>query len=118
VTVDQLREKYQRLAADASHLGSTVPLAKVCRMVLDDLAELPVDDVAPDIQAPVQLLTVEQVADRLQMDKCWVYRHGRRWKCARKLSAKAIRFDSADFEEELAAGGIIAGDLARSRRGR
>jgi predicted DNA-binding transcriptional regulator AlpA len=53
---------------------------------------------APD---PEELLTPEEVAQRLQKSLRWVYRSAGRWPFTRRLGRKTLRFSRAGFEAYL-----------------
>jgi predicted DNA-binding transcriptional regulator AlpA len=54
-----------------------------------------------------QLLTADQVADRLQVDRQWVYRHQRHLGPIR-LSRKRLRFRSQAVERYIDSRGKVA----------
>jgi excisionase family DNA binding protein len=47
---------------------------------------------------PVELLTVDEAAERLGVATTWLYRHAGKLPFTRKLSHKALRFDSKGLE--------------------
>lgn len=49
-------------------------------------------------QGSGRLLTADQVADRLGVDRRWVYRHADDWSFARRLSPNTLRFDERGLE--------------------
>lgn len=55
---------------------------------------------------PDQLLTAEQVASRLQVDKSWVYHAARESMLPSVRCGRWVRFRPADIERFIAHGGV------------
>lgn len=48
-----------------------------------------------------RLLTVDEAAARIGMEKSWLYRHGKSLPFARKLGHRSLRFDARGLERWL-----------------
>jgi excisionase family DNA binding protein len=94
------------LRAALKTLAASVPAGAAVTITVPADQLLALLEVEPSTSAPAagtepQLLTVEEVAARLNVGTQWVYRRASRWSFHRRLG-RAIRFDDAGFERWLA----------------
>ncbi len=93
-----------------THLREAIEAAyEAARQALRLLQDEPAEDAAPVVvtsakRAPASaaLLSVDEVAERLKVDRRWVYRNAPRWGFTRKLGRRTLRFEPRGFEKFLA----------------
>ena len=104
MTLTELRATLERRAAEAEAEGATAPVANVYRLVLGELAQVDGGNGGAPLTAraePERLLTVPEVAQRLQVKRTFVYDH-RKALGGVALSRRALRFPEAAVSRYLA----------------
>lgn len=104
MTLTELRATLERRAAEAEAEGATAPVANVYRLVLGELVKVDGGNGGVPVTAraePERLLTVPEVANRLQVSREFVYAHQQALG-GRALSRRALRFPEGAVTRYLA----------------
>ncbi len=103
----------ERQRTDAERAQATAPIAAVLAAVLEDLrcavsvapVRTPIQTDPSDAQGQPGLLTPAQAAERLGVSIRWLYRHANSLPFVRRLTRRALRFDSKGLERWITARG-------------
>ncbi|HMU61590.1 MAG TPA: hypothetical protein PKA66_07400 [Gemmatimonadales bacterium] len=91
-----------RALADALPAGTVVPVPREWLLeLLGESASL-VEPIPARIEQGDRLLTVAEVAGRLEVEEQWVYRHADEWDFTRRLGRRTLRFSEAGLQDYIA----------------
>ena len=97
MTIDELIRDFKRRAAEAEAVQATAPVAQVYRTLIEELGHVSVSETSP--RRPTdRLLTVPELAMRLNVDERYVYDHHHEWPFTRRLGRK-LRFSERGLEQ-------------------
>jgi hypothetical protein len=92
-----------RAVAAALPAGTAIPVPREALLALLDAQEPAPLAIPPEVKEPAgdRLLTVEEVAGRLEVAPQWVYRHAGEWDFTRRLGRRTLRFSEAGLRDYI-----------------
>ena len=103
----ELAAEWEARAVHAEGIGATAPVASLFRALAEELRTLDGGQQSSPAVAPVNqsaddtLLTVEQTAELLNVNKRWVYEHKDRLPVVRPAGTRTIRISKRRLERQL-----------------